>query len=227
MSIRVWPDSFAEDISIFSSRKYEDNVLPFDSKPRIARTPVHVRRQSSSDVTVTSESPRDMPLGNRYVGREQSPVSHDKHITSRKDVASQNTAVETEVKKTQNMEIVGHAFDAPEKKANQAMQSTLGSTSGIGSSLEESGELKATLNILSNDRVEKPTLVEDVDDYELDYEDYTDSEDDPIKSYQKHVDRLDHDDTYSDTMDDDGSGGESLEDSDAYEESDEDDGNEI
>ncbi len=211
---------------IYSSRKYDEDSLPFDTKPRIARTPVHLRRQSASDATITADSPRDTTDVNMRVARDKNVVSRDKHVTSHKTVGKQNEAVETEVKKRKSMEIVGHAFDSPEKKANQAMQSTLGSTSGIGSSLEESGELKAGFDRIVINEKEDATQVEDVVDYELEYEDDTDSEDDPIKDYEKHVDRLDHDDTYSDTMDDDGSEGESLEDSEGYEESDEDSGGE-
>jgi hypothetical protein len=158
--------------------------------------------------------------------RNKNAVSRDKHVTSDKAVGKQNEPVETEVKKRKEMEIVGHALDSPEKKTNQGM-STLGSTSGIGSSLEESGELKAAFDRLLVDGKEERALVEDVNDYELDYEEDSDSEDDPIKDYEKHVDRMDHDDTYSDTMEDDGSGGESLEDSEGYDESDEDDGEKL
>ena len=185
---------------------------------------MHLRRQSSSDITITADSPRDRSEANMQHARDKNVASRDK---TDKAVSKQNEAVETDVKKKKDMEIVGHALDSPEKKMNQAMQSTLGSTSGIGSSLEESGELKAAYNRLLVDGKEDRTMVEDVDDYELEYEDDTDSEDDPIKDYEKHVDRLDHDDTYSDTMDDDGSGGESLEDSDEYDESDEEDGKKL
>ena len=185
---------------------------------------MHLRRQSSSDITITADSPRDRSEANMQHARDKNVASRDK---TDKAVSKQNEAVETDVKKKKDMEIVGHALDSPEKKTNQAMQSTLGSTSGIGSSLEESGELKAAYNRLLVDGKEDRTMVEDVDDYELEYEDDTDSEDDPIKDYEKHVDRLDHDDTYSDTMDDDGSGGESLEDSDEYDESDEEDGKKL
>ena len=199
---------------------------------------MHLRRRSSSDATAAADSPRDTHEVNMHVARDKNVVSHDKHVISRKSVAKQNEAVEAEIKKRKDMEIVGHAFDSPEKKA---MHSTLGSTSGIGSSLEESGELKAAFDRLLNDGKEDATLVEDVDDYELEYEDDTDSEDDPsssddrrlkngklLKDYEKLVvDTLDYDDTYSDTMDDDGSDGESLEDSEGYEESDEDDGKEL
>lgn len=116
------------------------------------------------------------------------------------------------------------------------MKSTLGSTSGIGSSLEESGELKAGFECLLRERRENV-----VEDYELEYEDDTDSQDDLdisddqrlkngklLRDYEKQiVDTLDDDDTYSDTMEDDGSDGESLEDSEGYEESDEDDGKQL
>ena len=212
-------------------------MLPFDTKPRIARTPVHVRNQSSSDSTITADSPRDIPEVNRHTARDNYELSRDRHVTSHKTVTEENVADESDVKKRKSMEIIGHAFDSPEKKSNKAMQSTLGSTSGIGSSLEESGELKAGIDRLVSDRDPDATRVEDFDDYELDYEDDSDSEDDPstsddrllkdgklLKDYERHVDRLDQDDTYSDTMDDDGSDGESLEDSEGYEESDEDDG---
>ena len=232
----------------YSSRKYEEDALPFDTKPRIARTPLHIRHQSSSDVTVAVDSPREMPGVGMHVARDKQVTSRDKHaisleehVTSHKTSAQQNEALETEVKKKKNMEIVGHAFDSAEKKANQTMHSTLGSTSGIGSSLEESGELKTGFDRLLKDGKENATLVEDVYDYELDYEEDTESEEDPsisddrhlkdgklLKDYEKSVvDRLDQDDRYSDTMEDDGSDGESLEDSEGYGESDEDDGKEL
>ena len=209
---------------------------------------MHVRHESSSDATVTADSPRDMPgvgingaRDKQVVSRDKHVVSHGEHVTTAKSVTKQNEAVETEVKKRKDMEIVGHAFDSTEKKPNQTMHSTLGSTSGIGSSLEESGELKAGFDRLLKDGKENATLVEDVDDYEHDYEDDTDSEEDPsisddrrlkdgnlLKDYEKSVvDRLDQDDRYSDTMVDDGSDGESLEDSEGFEESDEDDGKEV
>ena len=210
--------------SIYRSRKYDEDALPFDTKPRIARTPVHSRQRSSSDLTITADSPRETFEANIHAAR-------GKHVTSQK---TENKENEASVKKRKDMEVVGHAFDSPEKKTNQNMQSTLGSTSGIGSSLEESGELslaRAGIERLVIDGKEDATLVEDVDDYELDYEDDTDSEEDHsdrrlkdgklIKQYEEHVDRMDQDDTYSDTMDE-GSDGESLEDSEGYEESDED-----
>ena len=189
-----------------------------------------------------------MPGVGMHVARDKQVTSRDKHaisleehVTSHKTSAQQNEALETEVKKKKNMEIVGHAFDSAEKKANQTMHSTLGSTSGIGSSLEESGELKTGFDRLLKDGKENATLVEDVYDYELDYEEDTESEEDPsisddrhlkdgklLKDYEKSVvDRLDQDDRYSDTMEDDGSDGESLEDSEGYGESDEDDGKEL
>ncbi|XP_028409704.1 TOG array regulator of axonemal microtubules protein 1-like isoform X3 [Dendronephthya gigantea] len=189
------------------SRNNEDDILPFDTKPRIARTPLHIKHQTSSDGTNVA----DQPHMSGYAVKQHNEI---------------------EIKKNNDMEIVGHAFDSPEKKTNQTMKSTLGSTSGIGSSLEESGELRAGFECLLRDRGE-----DEVEDYELDYEDDTDSQDDLdnsddqnlkngqlLRDYKKQiVDTLDDDDTYSDTMEDDGSDGESLEDSEGYEESDEDD----
>lgn len=217
------------------SRKFDEDSVPFDKKPRIARTPVHLRRRSSSDVasdpTPTAEPSRNARDSNR---------SHVTHVPSRKVSQSKSGAKETEnndIEKTEKkgMEIVGHAFDTVEKRKNGTMQSTLNSTSGIGSSLEESGELGSMkiggTGILMNekfssDETEDTAGIEDIDDYELDYEEDTELADEPnarhhgnrakhaglIKEYQEHVDKLDQADIYSESMYDD-SEGESLEDS--------------
>lgn len=144
---------------------------------------------------------------------------------------------EDDNKERESMEIVGHAFDATEKKKGGTMHSTLDSTSGIGSSLEESGEMAVMETAAkdtdrsTSDETDDSTQVEDINDYEFDYEDDTsggdkssgkypqgstagerDKEVRLLKEYEEHVDKLDQSETYSESMYDD-SEGESLEDS--------------
>ena len=214
-------------------RKFDEDSVPFDKKPRIARTPVHMKR----DVPSAVNSPPDT-----YENSARAA-----HVPARK-VSQPNSGltqgdqdpVEDANKERESMEIVGHAFDATEKKKGGTMHSTLDSTSGIGSSLEESGEIAAIMKTggkdtdrSTSDETDDSTQVEDIDDYEFDSSDDPSAGDKPsgkypqgsttaserakdvrlLKEYEKHVNQLDQSEIYSESMYDD-SDGDSLEDSD-------------
>lgn len=215
-------DLFYSIILVCSSRKNVGEDLPFETRPRIPRTPV--RRKSSSDVIIGS--PLDLTIGNTRATRchSRDKSARDTHVD---DIQSLTIDDNTNVKK--KMEVIGHKLDTSENNGNQKMTSTLGSTSGVGSSLEESGELKN--RFFDNER---NVEVENVE-YESEYEEDTDSDvslttsnDSPmkdgelLKDYELHVHKLDHSGTSSDSIDEDESYRESLNDSEGYNESDED-----
>ena len=229
-----------------STRKFDDDSVPFDKKPRIARTPVHLKRRSStdaaSDVPSTANSLRHTRDSNGNSARDAHVPTRKVSQTNSDSKQTDKNYFEDDTKRKKDMEVVGHAFDTAENRQNRTMHSTLDSTSGIGSSLEESGEIGNVKiggrEILMNDQFssderEDSTRVEDVDDYEFEYEEDTESGDEVarnpenmendvdaqvkdarlLKEYQEHVDKLDQADIYSESMYDD-SEGESLRDSD-------------